>query len=250
MSSVVIQLLLVGNVLLLALVLVRMKASVSPKAENAPKEKDDAPQPVDSANDNQEEKSEQPQVDIVGKSALDIDEWRKMIREEIHEAIPLIVKEYGTYADAGWPEPEDEDDIVVRKEDFAKVFSNMTAADLTGEAPEANEPRADGIDFNQMDTTVKVLNGKSDSPKDVETARRVLSTAGDAEIFEVIKLDPVIQKRILMIEYQMPKATNDDAAESVAEKDETEARPKPKKIVYHADINTEGIDAIDFNIYH
>ena len=55
-----------------------------------------------------------------------------------------------------------------------------------------------------------------------------------------------MRKRILMIECQLPEIPEEhDALPEKAE----ETKPK-KKIVFHADIDTTGIDAIDFNILH
>lgn len=234
MASIVIALLLASNLFLAGIVCLKL-ISPKPSGQNVePKEEDN-----EDENPN-EEATEQSPADIVGKSTLDIEEWRKIVREEFREVVPLIIKEYGTPADAGWTEEEafapKKFDKVVAKENLDEVFTNTTASELTGEPPSEGKPMADGIDFDQMDTTMKVLKGKSDKPEDIETTRRVLAEAGDAEIFEVIKLDPVIQKRILMIECRIP--------------DVPESKPLPKKIVYHADINTEGVDVIDFNIYH
>ena len=244
MTAILIFLLLVSNISLATIVVCR-KNNVGKPSDKS--EDDKKPVQPDDNEPSDDSTQELPTADVVGKSALDIDEWRKIVREEFREVVPLIIKEFGTPADAGWDDEEympQKNRKVVAKEDLEDVFSNKTASELTGEAPVP--PMADGIDFRQMDTTMKVLKGKSDNPEDIETTKRVLSEAGDAAIFEVIKLDPVIQKRILMIECHIPKEKADITAAQV---DKTDA-PKPKKIVYHADINTEGIDAIDFNIYH
>lgn len=244
MVSVLIALVLASNLFLFGIIFRREAVD---KAAG-PTEKE--PATGEDAAKSDEGTKEHPQADIVGKSTLDIDEWRKIIREEFREVVPLIIKEYGTPADAGRAEEETsvpkKFDKVVKKENLDKVFSNTTASELTGEAPPEAEPMADGIDFDQMNTTMKVLKGKSDKPEDIETTKRVLAEAGDARIFEVIKLDPVIQKRILMIECQIPEISEYGAGASA----NSNNKPSPKKIVYHADINTEGLDAIDFNIYH
>lgn len=251
MTALIVVLLLVSNIYLATKV---FKSAPAPPA-SVPTTKEEPPAKIE---DEHEKPTKTSEPDIVGKSALDIDEFRKMFREEIKEAIPLIVKEMGTPADAGWQDEdendmyvphakEDKPDKVIPNDKLGEAFTNVTVSELTGETPEAAEPMAEGIDFKQMDTAIKVLKGKSDRPEDVETARRVLSEQGDTEIIEVIKLDPVIQKRILMIECRLPEPEQDDEVPSV---NDGQQRPKPKKIVYHADINTEGIDAIDFNIYH
>ena len=246
MTAILIFLLLVSNISLATIVVCRKNNVGKPSDKSEDDKKSVQPDDNESSDDSTQELST---ADVVGKSVLDIDEWRKIIREEFREVVPLIIKEFGTPADAGWDNEEyvpQKYRKVVANEDLEDVFSNKTASELTGEAPTPAPPMADGIDFRQMDTTMKVLKGKSDNPEDIETTKRVLSEAGDAAIFEVIKLDPVIQKRILMIECHIPKEKADTTATQV---DKTDT-PKPKKIVYHADINTEGIDAIDFNIYH
>lgn len=250
MTAIIVVLLLASNIYLATKVFKSAPAPPPP----TPTTKEEPP----AKNDKPEEPTKTSVPDIVGKSALDIEEFRKMFREEIKEVVPLIVKEMGTPADAGWPD-EDENDVyvpharedkpdkVIPNDKLGEAFTNVTVSELTGETPEAVEPMAEGIDFKQMDTAIKVLKGKSDRPEDVETARSVLSEQGDTEIIEVIKLDPVIQKRILMIECRLPEPEQADEVPSV---NDGQQRPAPKKIVYHADINTEGIDAIDFNIYH
>lgn len=58
--------------------------------------------------------------------------------------------------------------------------------------------------------------------------------------------DPVVRKRILMIECQLPEIPVENDAPPEKSDD---AAPK-KRIVFHADIDTTDIDAIDFNIFH
>ena len=54
-----------------------------------------------------------------------------------------------------------------------------------------------------------------------------------------------MRKRILMIECQLPDVPEDAPAVKT-----DEAIEKVRKIVFHADIDTTDIDAIDFNILH
>ncbi len=63
------------------------------------------------------------------------------------------------------------------------------------------------------------------------------------EIIERIALDPIVRKRILMIECQLPVMIFEPETE------EAENKKPAKKIVFHADIDTTGFDGIDFNIY-
>ncbi len=94
-----------------------------------------------------------------------------------------------------------------------------------------------------------MLKGESDNPDDKNVARRVLPDIQGTQIIEKIKLDPLVRKRILMIECQLPEIpTESDTPDAPPTKLE-EAKPK-KKIVFHADIDTTDIDAIDFNILH
>ena len=82
-------------------------------------------------------------------------------------AIPLIVKELGTPADAGLPEESEQAyPKQVPKEDFTKVFSNLSASELTGETPPPAEPNADGIDFEDMRKTMEVIKDQPHTPED------------------------------------------------------------------------------------
>lgn len=129
MEMVLIIALLVSNVWLIRKVLNKPDAPTPEKPQEA--ETSPAPEP------------EEP-TDIVGTSTFDIHEFTDSVRkaakeaavEAAKEAIPLIVKELGTPADAGLPEEsEQEYPKQVPKEDFAKVFSNLSASELTGEPP-------------------------------------------------------------------------------------------------------------------
>lgn len=217
----------------------------------------------------QADKEETPQVteqpptedklsDVVGKSSFDVqqfmDSFREVAKETAKEAatevakeiIPLIVKEDGTPEDAGLPETLVETHSArVPDEKLDEVFSNLSASELTGEPPVPAEPNAEGVDFEEMRATIDVLKGNSDKPEDEKTARRVLSELEGTEIIEYVKLDPVIRKRILMIECRMP-----EIPEPEPEAKATDTETKAKKIVFHADIDTSDIDAIDFNILH
>lgn len=185
--------------------------------------------------------------DVVGASAFDISQFADAIKVAVadaaKEAIPLIIKELGTPADAGLPEPPP---MQVPKENLDKVFSNLSASELTGEAPTPAAPNAGGVDFEEMQRTMDVLKDKPHTPEDESTARRVLNELEGTELIEYVKLDPVVRKRILMIECRLPEIEE--------EKDETpsesQAVPPSQKIVFHADIDTTDIDAIDFNILH
>ena len=199
MNAILIFLLLVSNISLATIVICRKNNGEKPSVQPEDDKKSARPDDNEHSDDSPQE---QPTADVVGKSALDIDEWRKIVREEFREVVPLIIKEFGTPADAGWDDEEympQKYRKVVAKEDLEDVFSNKTASELTGEAPTPAPPMADGIDFKQMDTTMKVRNGKSANPDDIETTKRVVSEVGDDAIFDVIKLEPVIKKLILMI---------------------------------------------------
>lgn len=191
---------------------------------------------------------------VVGKSTFDINEFKDVFREAAKEAakevIPLIIKEYGKPSDAGFPdEPEEKPSAQIPVEKLDEVFATQSASELTGDEIPPEEPRAGGSDFNEIRTTLNVLKGESDNPDDKNVARRVLPDIQGTQIIERIKLDPLVRKRILMIECQLPEIPSEnDAADAPPTKTE-EAKPK-KKIVFHADIDTTGIDAIDFNILH
>lgn len=188
--------------------------------------------------------------DLVGASSFDIHQFTDAIKVAVadaaKEAIPLIIKELGTPADAGLPEPPP---MQVPKENLDKVFSNLSASELAEEAPTPAAPNAGGVDFEEMQRTMDVLKDKPHTPEDESTARRVLNELEGTELIEYVKLDPVVRKRILMIECRLPEVdnggTDDDNPSS-----ETSPSQSPRKIVFHADIDTTDIDAIDFNILH
>lgn len=220
--------------------------------------KPDAPAPEKPEAETPPAPAQEETADIVGSSSFDIREFADSVREAAKEAaveaakeaIPLIVKEIGTPADAGLPEESEQAyPKQVPKEDLAKVFSNLSASELTGEPPTPAAPNADGIDFEQMRKTMDVLKDKPHTSEDEKTARRVLSELEGTELIEYVKLDPVVRKRILMIECRLPdvEESEDPAAPS---SDEKPSQTQSRKIVFHADIDTTDIDAIDFNILH
>ena len=243
MEMVLIIALLVSNVWLIRKVLNKSDAPTPEKPQDA--EPPSAPEPEEPA-------------DIVGTSTFDIREFTDSVREAAKEAaveaakeaIPLIVKELGTPADAGLPEESEQTyPKQVPKEDFAKVFSNLSASELTGETPPPAEPNADGIDFEDMRKTMAVIKDKPHTPEDEKTARHVLTELEGTELIEYVKLDPVVRKRILMIECRLPEV--EEAEDSTATSlEEPAPNPQTRKIVFHADIDTTDIDAIDFNILH
>ena len=178
------------------------------------------------------------------------DLFREAAKEAAKEVIPLIIKEYGKPSDAGFPdEPEEKPSAQIPVEKLDEVFATHSASELTGDEIPSEEPRAGGSDFNEISTAVNVLKGNSDNPDDKETARRVLPDIQGTQIIEKIKLDPLVRKRILMIECQLPEIPGENNTADTPPSNPEEAKPK-KKIVFHADIDTTGIDAIDFNILH
>lgn len=195
--------------------------------------------------------SEDKPQEVIGKSTFDVrqfmDSFREIAKdaatEAVKEAVPLIVKELGTPADAGLP---DTPEIQVPHDKLDEVFSSMSASELTGDAPTPAEPNADGVNFEELRSTLNVLKDKPHTAEDEQIARRVIPELEGTEIIEYVKLDPVVRKRILMIECQLPEIPEEN--DSILEKsDEVAAK---KKIVFHADIDTTDIDAIDFNILH
>ncbi len=187
---------------------------------------------------------------VVGKSTFDINEFKDVLREAAKEVIPLIIKEYGKPSDAGFPdEPEEKPSAQIPVEKLDEVFATQSASELTGEELPPGEPRAGGSDFNDIRTTLNVLKGESDNPDDKNIAHRVLPDIQGTQIIERIKLDPLVRKRILMIECQLPEIPTENDATNTPQSKPEEAKPK-KKIVFHADIDTTDIDAIDFNILH
>lgn len=234
MEMILIIALLASNVWLIRKVLAKPDAVTSPKQEP-----ETAPIPA-----------KEEVADIIGSSSLDITQFADAIKEAVtdaaKEAIPLIIKELGTPADAGLP---DAPPMQVPKENLDDVFSNLSASELTGEAPAPAAPNAGGVNFEEMQTAMDVLKDKPHTPEDENTARRVLNELEGTELIEYVKLDPIVRKRILMIECRLPEVddggTDDDNPSS-----ETSPSQSPRKIVFHADIDTTDIDAIDFNILH
>lgn len=194
---------------------------------------------------------------VVGESKYDPDTYKQIVKEIVKEVVPLIIEEYGNFADAGFTESEDKkSSIVVPNDKLDEVFSNTTVAELTGEAPEPSEPCADGLDFDDMTTTMNVLKEKSDKPEDVEVAQETLRKLDGTVIKEKLSLDPAIQKKILLIELHLPKHTEDEMKD-ILSSEKNEVTPssepqseKPKRVLFHADIDTSDIDEIDFNVYH
>lgn len=231
--------LLASNLWLIRKVLTKPDAAACNNAEGATENttQPEAP-PVDAQ-----------QQGIVGKSNFDVREFMDSFREiakdaaseAIKEAVPLIVKEIGTPADAGLSEAPE---VQIPKERLDEVFSNLSASELTGEAPPPAEADADGVNFEELQAAMKVLKDKPHTAEDEQIARRVIPELKGTEIIEYVKLDPVVRKRILMIECRLPEDNDDIPTENP---DETMPR---KKIVFHADIDTTDIDALDFNILH
>lgn len=197
---------------------------------------------------------ETPPEEVVGKSSFDaerfMDSFREIAKEAAAEAareiIPLIVMELGKPSDAGLPDtPEEKPSAQIPPEKLDEIFSTSSVSELTGETPPPAEANADGIDFDEMQTAMKVLKNQPHTTEDEQTARRVVSELEGTEIIEYVKLDPVVRKRILMIECQLPDIPEDAPAERT-----DEAIGKARKIVFHADIDTTDIDSIDFNILH
>lgn len=197
---------------------------------------------------------EVPVEEVVGKSSFDADKFMDSFREIAKEAaaeaarevVPLIVMELGKPSDAGLPDtPEEKPSVQIPLEKLDEIFSTHSVSELTGEMPTPAEANADGIDFEEMQTAMKVLKNQPHTSEDEQTARRIVSELEGTEIIEYVKLDPVVRKRILMIECQLP-----DVPEDAPVVKTDEAIEKVRKIVFHADIDTTDIDAIDFNILH
>lgn len=197
---------------------------------------------------------EVPVEEVVGKSSFDADKFMDSFREIAKEAaaeaarevVPLIVMELGKPSDAGLPDtPEEKPSVQIPPEKLDEIFTTHSVSELTGEMPTPAEANADGIDFEEMQTAMKVLKNQPHTIEDEQTARRVVSELEGTELIEYVKLDPVVRKRILMIECQLPDVPEDAPAVKT-----DEAIEKVRKIVFHADIDTTDIDAIDFNILH
>lgn len=215
--------------------------------------------PANGKNDNcahpeQPPADEAPVEEVIGKSSFDADKFMDSFREIAKEAaaeaarevVPLIVMELGKPSDAGLSDPPEEKmSVQIPPEKLDEIFSTHSVSELTGEMPPPAEANADGIDFEEMQTAMKVLKNQPHTTEDEQTARRVISELEGTEIIEYVKLDPVVRKRILMIECQLP-----DVPEYAPAVKTDEAIEKVRKIVFHADIDTTDIDAIDFNILH
>lgn len=197
---------------------------------------------------------EVPVEEVTGKSSFDADKFMDSFREIAKEAaaeaarevVPLIVMELGKPSDAGLPDtPEEKPPVQIPPEKLDEIFATHSVSEIIGETPTPAEANADGIDFEEMQTAMKVLKNQPHTSEDEQTARRVVSELEGTEIIEYVKLDPVVRKRILMIECQLPDVPEDAPAVKT-----DEAIEKVRKIVFHADIDTTDIDAIDFNILH
>ena len=237
METLFIIALLASNVWLIRKVLTKPDSQAAGKNDNcAPPEQPPA--------------DEVPVEEVVGKSSFDadkfMDSFREIAKEAAREVVPLIVMELGKPSDAGLPDPpEEKPSVQIPPEKLDDIFSTHSVSELTGETPPPADANADGIDFEEMQTAIKVLKNQPHTTEDEQTARRVVSELEGTEIIEYVKLDPVVRKRILMIECQLPDVPEDAPAVKT-----DEAIEKVRKIVFHADIDTTDIDAIDFNILH
>ena len=237
METLFIIALLASNVWLIRKVLTKPDSQAAGKNDNcAPPEQPPA--------------DEVPVEEVVGKSSFDadkfMDSFREIAKEAAREVVPLIVMELGKPSDAGLPDPpEEKPSVQIPPEKLDDIFSTHSVSELTGETPPPADANADGIDFEEMQTAIKVLKNQPHITEDEQTARRVVSELEGTEIIEYVKLDPVVRKRILMIECQLPDVPEDAQAVKT-----DEAIEKVRKIVFHADIDTTDIDAIDFNILH
>ena len=247
METLLIIALLASNVWLIRKVLKKPEAPPAGKEAADTVNKSAPPDPDDGA-------AEAP-TEVIGKSNFDVgqfmDSFREIAKEAATEAakevVPLIIKEIGTPADAGLPDiPEEKPTAQVPVDKLDEIFSTLSVSELTGEAPPPADANAEGIDFDELQSTMKVLKDKPHTDEDGKIARRVLPELEGTEIIEYVKLDPVVRKRILMIECQLPEIPVENDAPPEKSDD---AAPK-KKIVFHADIDTTDIDAIDFNIFH
>lgn len=245
MTVFVVLALLASNILLAKILLSRDNKKTGISSDEIGKE--------DADKSPQENSIEDKIASVVGVSNYDPDTYRKFVKEVVKEVVPLVIEEYGTYADAGFSEaPADKKDPKVPVEKLDDVFSNKTVADITGEDPEPAEPRAEGMDFNDMNTTMNVLKGKSDNDEDKAIAQRTLSELEGTTIKETIALDPAIRKRIMLIELHLSEKGEGASPETGNDRknNENSESEKTKKILFHADIDTSDIDGIDFNVFH
>ncbi len=198
---------------------------------------------------------EAPVEEVVGKSSFDADKFMDSFREIAKEAaaeaarevVPLIVMDLGKPLRCRTARINPK-----KSRRFRYLLKNWTIySPLT---PSVSLPAKlrlrpmqmpTAIDFEEMQTAIKVLKNHPQHHEDEQTARRVVSELEGTEIIEYVKLDPVVRKRILMIECQLPDVPEDAPAVKT-----DEAIEKVRKIVFHADIDTTDIDAIDFNILH
>lgn len=260
MTAIIVLALLASNIFLAKMLLTKedkKEADAQTKAAESPPDEEKA----EAAPDVAPPKSEQAEIEdkiasVVGASKYDPDSYRNVVKEIVKEVVPLILEEYGNFADAGLPETSADQTApnngVVPNDKLDDVFSNKTASELTGEEPEPAEPRAEGVDFDSLNTTMKVLKDKSDKPEDVATAQETLRELEDTVIKEKLSFDPAIQKKILLVELYVPEepqqATVEDTPDPSPKEDA--ATKKPKKLLFHADIDTTDIDGIDFNVFH
>ncbi len=253
MTALIILALLASNIFLAKMVLSKEDKKTHDTASTVaepppPEEKSEATTPAESATENA-------MASVVGASKYDPDTYRNIVKDIVKEVVPLIMEEYGNFADAGLPEPPAErassDSGVVPNEKLDDVFSYKTVSDLTGEDPEPTEPRAEGIDFDSLNKTMDVLKDKSDKPEDMLVAQKTLGALDGTEIKEKLSLDPAIQKKILLVELYVPEeAKQSSEKETSYSQPNDETATKPKKLLFHADIDTKGIDGIDLNVYH
>ena len=153
METLLIIALLASNVWLIRKVLTKPDTQAGGKNDNcAPPEQPPA--------------DEVPVEEVVGKSSFDADKFMDSFREIAKEAaaeaarevVPLIVMELGKPSDAGLPDtPEEKPSTQIPPEKLDEIFSTHSVSELTGETPPPAEANADGIDFEEMQTSQEFL---------------------------------------------------------------------------------------------
>lgn len=207
------------------------------------------------------EEPAKPEVsDVVGKSTFNVEEFKEIFtvaaKEAAKEIIPLIVKEYGTPADAGLPEepPIETPSARIPNDKLDETFRHHSASEITGDEPVAAEPEAGGVDFDDLQSAYRVLKDEPHTEAEEKNAYRVVREISGTEVMEVIKLDPVVRKKILMLECQLPDLSEfddeQDGDDNPEASDTVSDSNPPKKIVFHVNVDTTDIDGIDLNLIY
>lgn len=196
-------------------------------------------------------KGEQKHEDtLVGRSHVDMTRINAIIEARVarkveglaEEIYSEIVTELTSPGDVGLPQEDFPDaDLAIPQERLDEAFTHHTVSEALGDSAaddeqDWQEPVSSGLDFNSLDSAVRVARDEPHTPQEAAEARETLSAIQGTEIADRIAIDPKVRTRILSIIYGDP------------DEPLTKETLATKKTVYSKTIDTSEIDRINFNI--